>query len=142
MLAYQIEGAIKDLQDIINITKQDIEDIKKAKHQHQFDRLSLKDEKIKAFEVKKALIDNEISKLISNNPQIELSELLSEDDHKKLQELKELLNELKEINQIYARMVLAVSNMFNSFLESLVPTEMQGYKKVATKDPSIIEVRA
>ncbi len=142
MLTYQLDGALNDLKDIIELTKQDIEDIKIAKHEHQFDRLPLKDEKIKAFEIKKALIDHEISKLMTNYPNKELSELLSESDKEKLQELKEQLNILKEVNQTYARMVLAVSNMFNSFLETLVPTEMQGYQKVATKDPSIIEVRA
>jgi hypothetical protein len=37
---------------------------------------------------------------------------------------------------------LAVSSLFNDFLETLVPTEMDGYnKKAYSKDPSILEVR-
>ena len=36
---------------------------------------------------------------------------------------------------------LIVSNLYNTFLERLVPTEMQGYNKVASKDSAILEVR-
>jgi glutamyl-tRNA reductase len=141
MLTYHLDGALKDLRDLISITVADIEDIKQAKHQHQFDRLSLKDEKIKSFEAKKAMIDREISKLMSENPTKDLNQLLDSIQHTKLEELKKELQNLQEINKKYARMVLTVSSLYNDFLERLVPTEMQGYQKVASKDPSLLEVR-
>ncbi len=141
MLSHHLKNALKDLKDLIEITESDIEDIKEAGHDPQFERLSLKDEKIKSFEQKKAMIDYEISSLMSANPDKDLPELLNEEQHQFLDELKVELSNLRNINQRYAKLVLAVSNLYNTFLERLVPTEMQGYNKVATKNPTILEVR-
>jgi len=141
MLSHHLQNALSDLRDIINITKSDIEDIKLAEHDTQFDRLPLKEEKLKSFEAKKAVIDHEISSLMTANPETELPKLLNEEQHKLLDELKVELNNLREVNKHYAKLVLVVSNLYNTFLERLVPTEMQGYDKVASQNPSILEVR-
>jgi len=141
MLSYHLKNALEDLRDLIKITEADIEDIQKAEHSPQFDRLSLKEEKLKAFETKKAMIDHEISSLMSQNPQIQLPNLLNEEQHQLLDDLKVELNNLKDVNERYAKFVLIVSNLYNDFLERLVPTEMQGYQKVASKESAIMEVR-
>ncbi len=141
LLTHHLDGALNDLKDIIEITRQDIEDIKQANASQQFERLPLKEEKIAAFEAKKAMIDHEISKRMSENPDKELPELLDATQHQKLDELKTQLQNLKEINQKYARMVLSVSTLYNEFLEKIVPTELDGYERVASKDPSLLEVR-
>ena len=141
LLSYHLDGALNDLEEIILITQKDIEDIKEAKASEQFDRLPLKEEKIASFEAKKAMIDHEISKLMSENPHKELPTLLNDEQHEKLDRLKTKLQELKEINQKYARMVLTVSALYNEFLEKIVPTELEGYERVASKDPSLLEVR-
>ncbi len=141
MLSHHLQSALSDLRDLIKITQSDIDDIKIAKNDPQFERLSLKEEKLKSFESKKAMIDHEISSLMSARPNIDLPDLLNEEQHNALGELKEELNNLRTINKKYAKLVLTVSNLYNTFLERLVPTEMQGYKKVASKDPSILEVR-
>ena len=141
MLSYHLQGALSDLRDLIKITESDVEDIKEAKNDPQFERLSLKEEKLKSFEAKKAMIDHEISSLMIASPDKDLPELLDEDQHNYLEQLKVELSALREVNKKYARLVLAVSNLYNTFLERLVPTEMQGYNKVASKNPSILEVR-
>ena len=141
MLSYHLQSALGDLRDLINITQADVEDIKLAKNDPQFERLTLKEEKLKSFESKKAMIDHEISSLMSASPDMDLPELLNEEQHEYLDQLKIELSNLREINKEYARLVLTVSNLYNTFLERLVPTEMQGYNKVASKDPSILEVR-
>ena len=141
MLSQHLQNALNDLRDIINITQSDIEDIKQAAHDAQFDRLSLKEEKLKSFEAKKAIIDHEISSLMTANPDADLPNLLNDEQHKLLDELKYELNNLREVNKRYAKLVLVVSNFYNTFLERLVPTEMQGYNKVASTNPSILEVR-
>jgi len=66
MLSYHLESALCDLRDLIKITESDVEDIKEAKNDPQFDRLKLKEEKLKSFESKKAMIDHEISALMSS----------------------------------------------------------------------------
>ena len=142
MLSHHLKNALKDLRDIIDITNSDIEDIKNAQHDTQFDRLSLKEEKLKSFEAKKAMIDHEISTLMTSNPNADLPSLLNEEQHQLLDDLKNELNNLREVNKHYAKLVLVVSNLYNNFLERLVPTEMQGYeKKASSKNPSILEVR-
>ena len=141
MLTHHLQNALEDLRDLIKITESDIEDIKKAQHNPQFDRLSLKEEKLKAFETKKAMIDHEISSLMTANPDISLPDLLNDEQHQQLEDLKVELSKLHEVNKKYAKLVLTVSNLYNSFLERLVPTEMHGYQKVASKDATIMEVR-
>lgn len=141
MLTHHLQNAINDLRDIIKITESDIEDIKKAEHDTQFERLTLKEEKLKSFEAKKAVIDYEISSLMTSNPDTALPDLLNVEQHKLLEELKDELNHLREVNKHYAKLVLVVSNLYNTFLERLVPTEMQGYEKKASQNPSILEVR-
>jgi len=142
MLSHHLQGALKDLRELIEITESDINDIKEAKHETQFSRLSLKEEKISSFETKKSMIDYEISQLIASHPNTELPSLLTSQQHQLLDELKIELANLHEVNKRYAKMVLAVSNLYNTFLEKLVPTEMQGYEKVAARRPSFLEVRA
>lgn len=141
MLSHHLQGALTDLRDIIKITELDIEDIKQARNDSQFERLSLKEEKIKSFESKKAMIDYTISTLMSASPQKDLPQLLNEEQHNALSELKVELSHLRDVNKHYAKLVLTVSNLYNSFLERLVPTEMQGYKKVASRDSSILQIR-
>lgn len=141
MLTHHLKSALEDLKDLIQITKSDIEDIKAAQHDPQFERLAIKDEKLKSFESKKAMIDHEISSLMTQNPNIELPQLLNDEQHALLDDLKNELSELREVNKEYAKLVVIVSNLYNDFLEQLVPTEMQGYNKVASKDSSILEVR-
>ncbi len=65
MLSYHLRSALNDLKDLIKITELDIADIKEARNESQFDRLSLKEEKIKSFEAKKAMVDHEISSLMT-----------------------------------------------------------------------------
>ncbi|MDF1874311.1 hypothetical protein JHD48_01030 [Sulfurimonas sp. SAG-AH-194-I05] len=141
MLSHHLQGALGDLRDLINITESDIADIKEAKNEQQFERLSLKEEKLKSFETKKAMIDHEISTLMTTHPDTDLPELLNAEQHSALDALKQELSNLRDVNKKYAKFVLSVSHLYNTFLERLVPTEMQGYNKVASKSASILEVR-
>lgn len=142
MLSNHLKSAVSELQDIINITKNDIEDIKAAKHDTQFSRLELKNDKIKSFENKKAMIDHEISKLMSANPEAGMGELLNNEQHDLLDALRDGLKELHVINKNYAKMVLTVSTFFSSLLEKVVPMEMVGYDKITSKNASsFLEVR-
>ena len=142
MLSYQLQSAIKDLEALISLSKEDIADIKEAKHNPQFERFAIKEEKIKSFEHKKAMIDREISKLMTAEPAKPLADLLDNEQHQQLDLLKEHLSTLREVNQQYAKMVLSVGAFYNTLLERVVPTQMQGYQKVASSEASFLEVRA
>ena len=142
MLSYHLKAAVSDLEQLVKISEQDIEDIKLAKHAQQFERRSIKEDMIKSFENKKAMIDREISKLMSNNPNVSLDKLLDENENSYLQKLKISLASLRDVNKKYAKMVLSVSSFYNTLLERLVPTEMNGYTKSTSKDASFLEIRA
>jgi hypothetical protein len=141
MLSRHLQGALSDLRDLIKITESDIEDIKLAKNDPQFNRLALKEEKLKSFEEKKKKIDSSISSLITKNPDKKLPELLDKEQHQLLDELKIELNNLHDTNKKYARLVVLVRNIYNTFLERIVPTEMEGYNRVASKNSAILKVR-
>ena len=142
MLSRYLQNALNDLKDLIAFSEKDINDIIEAKHDSQFERMALKDEKLKSFEQKKAMIDHEISKLMTASPDRALPDLLNDEQHRQLDELKQELGRLRAVNQRYAKLVVGVSAFYNSLLERVVPTEMQGYNKVASKDASFLEVRA
>jgi len=142
MLSIQLQNAIKDLDKLIELSNQDIADIKEANHSPQFERIALKEEKIKSFEQKKSMIDYEISKLMTSNPQASLVDLLDNEQHQLLELLKSKLSTLREVNQQYAKMVLSVGAFYNTLLEKIVPTQMHGYQAVASSSASFLEVRA
>lgn len=141
MLLHHLQCAAQDLEELIAITESDIEDIKQARQDSQFARIALKDEKINSFESKKSMIDHEIMKLIQKFPDKELPSLLSTQEQEGLNTLKSKLAVLREVNQQYAKLVLTVSSFYNSLLESLVPTEMDGYKKITAKRSNFLEAR-
>jgi uncharacterized linocin/CFP29 family protein len=142
MLSNHLQAALKDLNDLVTITQNDIDDIKEAKHDSQFDRVTMKNEKLTSFENKKAMIDYEIAQLMTQNPHKDLGALLTDQEHTDLENMKQGLASLREINTKYAKMVLSVSSFFNTLLERVVPTEMHGYKSVASRNSSFLEVRA
>ena len=61
MLSHHLQGALNDLKDLIQITESDIADIKEAKNDQQFERLSLKEEKLKRVKERK-ISDVEVEK--------------------------------------------------------------------------------
>ena len=142
MLSFQLQGAIKELDTLIALSLQDIENIKQAEHNPQFERLSIKEEKIKSFEQKKAMIDYEIGKLMSDHPAKPLAELLDNEQHQQLAIFKERLGTLRLVNQQYAKMVLSVGAFYNTLLERIMPTQMEGYQRIASPKSSFLEIRA
>jgi predicted DNA-binding protein YlxM (UPF0122 family) len=137
MLTSHIKSAIADLDRLLALTKEDIADIKQAKNGALFTRIKAKEDIITSFEQKKSLIDNEILKEHEKNPNLSLNELLPEATVFLLDQFKEKLVELKELNKNYARQVLTVGEFYNSLLEKLIPTEMDGYNKVASSTSSL-----
>lgn len=141
MLLHHLQCAAEDLQDLISITESDIQDIKEARQDSQFARIAFKDEKINSFESKKSMIDYEIMKRMEKFPDKDLPTLLSAEEQDGLNTLKHNLSVLREANQQYAKLVLTVSSFYNSLLENLVPTEMDGYKKITSKKSNFLEAR-
>ena len=141
MLSHNLQNAVNDLNELINMSKKDIEDIKLAQHDEQFQRRKIKEDLLKSFENRKAMIDHEISKLMTSNPDVALDKLLNEEQGSFLSDLKTALKELQVVNKHYARLVLSVSSFYNTLLERMVPSEMNGYDRRAGST-SFLEIRA
>ncbi|NPA82759.1 MAG: hypothetical protein GXO31_09115 [Epsilonproteobacteria bacterium] len=133
MLKHYLKAIIKDIDNLIDLTKEDIEEIKKANHEKIFNSSTLKDELVIAFENKKSIIDKELLRIVQENPGKDLSELLDQETKSMLEEMKNKLTKLKKINKEYAQMVIAVSEFYNSLLDEIFPRELEGYQKVGPK---------
>ena len=142
MLSHYLTKALEDLGQLIKLTHDDIEDIKLAHHEKIFERAKIKEELITSFQNKKVLIDSEIAKQMESHPSEDLENLLNEETQAYLGTLKTELASLKDLNKRYAKLVLSVSEFYNSLLERMVPVEMHGYEKVTPKHRAILEVRA
>lgn len=140
MLSRYLNDAIEDIKRLIQITHKDISDIKKAQHEEVFSRTKIKNELIISFEAKKALLDNELVLLTKANPDRELSEILDESDSDNLAKMKDCLVELHVINKKYAKFVVSVSEFYNSTLEAMFPSEVDGYNKNASKPANFLKV--
>lgn len=141
MLKKYLEGAVGDLKKIIQLTENDIKNIKKANHSSIFEKVSLKEQLIGTFETKKKLIDENITKKATQNKGVSLEDILDDIEKSYLEELKSKLLELKKVNRRYARLVVSVGTFYSSLLEKIVPTEMDGYETVIKQSASFLEIR-
>ncbi|CRF47751.1 hypothetical protein HHE02_10460 [Helicobacter heilmannii] len=142
MLYGYLEQSVQDLQTLIQLTSQDLEDIKEANHEAIFGRNGLKRERIASFENCKALFDQEMLVLMEKNPGTPLVNLLDERGSVLLKEMRQLLTELKEINADYARIVFAVSDFYSKLMQQIVPYESTGYYNQKTIASSFLQVQA
>ncbi|EAI3379123.1 flagellar protein FlgN, partial [Campylobacter coli] len=100
---------------LIELTQEDIENIKIAKHDTVASSVEEKNKLISEFSAAKKKLDSALVEL-NNSSTKGLSELLDEEDKQKLDELKKNLQTLHTTNKEYAKFVLIVKD----FLDGLV----------------------
>jgi FKBP-type peptidyl-prolyl cis-trans isomerase (trigger factor) len=142
MLKHYLEKAIEDLETLSELTQQDIEDIKAARHNAMFERIKTKEHTLLTFENRKSLIDHEIANIIKANPDSDMETLLDDEIKHYLATMRDKLERLQEINRRYARFVITVGEFYNTLYEEMLPVEKEGYTGRSTKTASLIEVRA
>lgn len=142
MLSDYLQRAIKDLDALIQLTQQDIEDIKQAKHEDVFEHTKAKNNLILSFEANKALLDNELVLRVKANENRELAEILSDEENALLERMKNSLITLKKLNKQYAKFVVTIGEFYNSLMDNIFPIDEQGYQKSVPKPASILKVRA
>ena len=101
---------------IIALTKEDIENIKQAKHDEVGPHSELKTKLLTAFETNKKALDAELVKLASKHAEKNIADLLDDEIKDKLSELRTVLLELKDINREYAKSVVVVKEFFDSLV--------------------------
>ncbi len=142
MLDDYLDKAIGDLDRLIDLTRHDIEDIKRANHPAMFQRIETKESTMQSFETYKSLIDRTIARRAEAHPDSDLEALLSPGSRERLDRMREKLEELHALNRRFARLVIAVGEFYDSLFSQIVPTESDGYHKKSAKAASLIEVRA
>lgn len=141
MLTHYLKKANEILSDLIETTRNDIEDIKNAKHDNIFSRTKTKDELVKSFENHKSLIDNEIAKMVQAAPEGSLETILSHDQQELLDDMRNRLKSLQKENRHFATMVIAVSEFYTSLINRLIPTEQVGYENHKAKRASYLHLK-
>ncbi len=115
MLKQRLDEVNAILTKLIELTQEDIENIKIAKHDTVASSVEEKNKLIAEFSAAKKRLDSALVEL-NNNSTKGLSELLDEEDKQKLDLLKKNLQTLHTTNKEYAKFVLIVKD----FLDGLV----------------------
>ncbi|EGK8211374.1 flagellar protein FlgN [Campylobacter coli] len=115
MLKQRLDEVNAILTKLIELTQEDIENIKIAKHETVASSVEEKNKLITEFSAAKKRLDSALVEL-NNSSTKGLSELLDEEDKQKLDLLKKNLQTLHTTNKEYAKFVLIVKD----FLDGLV----------------------
>lgn len=115
MLKQRLDEVNAILTKLIELTQEDIENIKIAKHDTVASSVEEKNKLISEFSAAKKKLDSALVEL-NNSSTKGLSELLDEEDKQKLDLLKKNLQNLHSKNKEYAKFVLIVKD----FLDGLV----------------------
>lgn len=127
MLNKYLDEAVSYLDELINLTKTDIQNIQKADHTKLDEHSRLKNELVSKFEQTKKQIDAQLLEIASSAPDTDLSSMLSDDVKMRLNLLKESLNSLKELNKNYAKSVIVVKDFYDSLVNEIFGISSGGY---------------
>jgi len=120
------------LNQLILITKEDIESIKKANHNKIFANIELKENLAKEFEKLKSKID-EI--LTSRNRAIE--EIFSPKEEEEFEKFKKNLNEFYKYHKHFSRLCMTVSNFYDDLLNKIKDKKKLTYDKDCNPNPRL-----
>jgi 23S rRNA maturation-related 3'-5' exoribonuclease YhaM len=127
MLTQTLQSINNILDKLIDITNQDIKDIKQANHEPLFERNSQKEELINQFGDLKSQID---SVLVERSQRgFTLENMFNEQEDKLFEEFKTKLQKFHTIHTKFARLAYAVSNFYNVLVNKLSGNEVDiGYE--------------
>ena len=127
MLTQKLLKINKILDDLISLTKEDINLIKNAKHDELFSHINLRENLIKEFSNLKSEIDYILS---SRNRPIE--EIFSKEEEELFNEFRKKLNEFNTIHKHFARLSIVVNNFYTTLLNKIKNKETITYDKYTT----------
>jgi hypothetical protein len=121
MLIKALTSINHTLNNLIEITKQDIEDIKEAKHESLFERNTKKEEYVNQFINLKSQIDSIlVQRSESGKP---LNELISSEEDVLLGEFRENLQNFYSYHKKFSKMALLVSNFYTNLIHKVSGSE-------------------
>jgi hypothetical protein len=127
MLKQILISTNNNLDQLINITLKDIDDIKKANHESLFERNIEKDKIVQEFISQKNQIDNILLKRSESG--LSLENMLSLEESNLFDEFKIKLHKFHNIHKKFSKMTLLVANFYNNLTNKVNQTEIDiGYK--------------
>jgi len=114
MLIQKLNESIQILNSLIEITKRDIKNIKKAHHQEIFNNMKQKEELAKEFSNTKNDIDLILSK--RNKP---IEEIFSTKEEELFEEFKQKLIEFNSLHKKFSKLAISVANFYNALTQQI-----------------------
>ena len=142
MLVKYLNDAICNLEELIELSKLDMQDIKEANHDAIFQRLESKNNAVDMFDRNKDLARDAMFKLSKENPNKSIEEILSAESLMLIDKMRDGLKTLREINKNYAKSVVAVYEFYNSLLENLIPSQRDGYSNKLYSKVDLLRIEA
>lgn len=127
MLHIFLQNAVANLKSLIEISNLDMQDIRVANHEAIFSRLESKNNLVESFKTNKSSADSEMQKMLQSHPNKGITELLDENAMIIIDEMRVKLQELRDLNKHYAKSVIAVSEFYNSLINTMIPSQKVGY---------------
>jgi len=114
MLIEKLNETIKTLDSLIDMTKEDIENIKEAKHELVFKNTAPKEDLALKFNRLKSEID---AILVQRNKPLE--EIFSKEEEKLFDEFRNKLAEFHNLHKRFAKLALSVANFYNALVKEI-----------------------
>ncbi len=124
MLLNKLQTANEILNNLITLTKKDIESIKEAKHEEIFNNIKIKENLTIKFQNTKNEIDNILSN--RNKP---LEEIFTPEEEKEFENFKNLLNEFNNQHKLFSKLSFSVTNFYNTLLNKIKGNKQITYEK-------------
>jgi len=118
MLINKLNQIIATLETLINITQEDIKNIKEAKHELIFKNIAPKEEYAKRFNELKGDIDKI---LISRNKPVD--EIFSNEEERLFDEFRKKLIEFHDLHKKFSKLSISVFNFYNTLLNKINDNE-------------------
>ncbi|ANE35540.1 flagellar biosynthesis protein FlgN [Campylobacter iguaniorum] len=142
MINKYLDESISLLNELISITKTDIQNIQEANHSQLDEHTKLKTQIIQKFEEKKHCLDNELVKLAAKSNGTDLASILSDEVKDKLSKLRDTLLELQKTNREYAKSVIVVKEFYDSLIKKMFNADStNSYEQNAINAEQLFKVR-
>ncbi|MEH1010483.1 flagellar biosynthesis protein FlgN [Campylobacter concisus] len=119
MIKKLLDEAIGELDELINLTMQDIANIKEAKHSSVDESVKKKNALVRAFEDTKRALDKELLRVSKESGTTTLASVLDDEVKSKLVLMRSKLEILHKVNKEYARHVVVVKEFLTHLAKSL-----------------------
>ncbi len=132
MLINTLHQIINVLDDLIQITLEDIENIKQAKHEEVFKNIATKEKLAYKFYELKNEIDNI---LVKRNKPIE--EIFSPEEEKLFDKFREKLNIFYKEHKRFSKLAFTVANFYNTLNAQIKNQTQISYSETANFDSNL-----